>query len=275
MRAHSVFAARLATGILLSLGFVACGSKPDAGLFRVGGTLGGGANAGDGPSETSGESNAAGSSGSSAAASASNAGDSSASGASHGGTSGNTGNGGAATASGGGSSGAPAAGGEAGGAGQIGSSECGVHGANATFFSGTQHCYLVVHELATYADAKTHCSSLGAHLVTLSNKAEDAFAWSISPEEHWIGASDGKGDKEPDPGTYSWVTGEPFTFTNWSSGQPNASQTQCGDSNGGGTCYEHCAFQWTGGEHDGQWNDRYCMHTIAAICEWDDASGGN
>jgi hypothetical protein len=42
--------------------------------------------------------------------------------------------------------------------------------------------------------------------------------------------------------------------------------TDCVD---GGSCYEHCAFQWKGGERDGMWNDRYCMHTIASICEWD------
>ncbi len=278
MRAHSVLAARLVMGVSLSVSLIACSSKPDADLFRVSGSLGGSQSAGAG--ETSGDTSAGASSAGSATAGEPGA----AGGSDSGGASGSTGNGGAATASGGGaidspqagaggSGGSPVAG--DGGAGQTGSSECGVHGPAATFFSGTQHCYLVVHDLATFADAKAHCTTLGAHLVTLANQAEDAFAWSLSPDEHWIGSTDGKGGKEPDPGTYTWVTGEPFDYTNWSSAQPNASKTDCGDANGGGSCYEHCAFQWTGGEHDGQWNDRYCMHTIQAVCEWDDASGGN
>ena len=72
--------------------------------------------------------------------------------------------------------------------------------------------------------------------------------------------------KQSGAGTYTWLTDEPFDYTNWSQDQPNASKTEC---DGGGDCYEHCAFQWKGGDHDNQWNDRYCAHTIASICEWD------
>jgi hypothetical protein len=147
--------------------------------------------------------------------------------------------------------------------------ECSAHGDAATYFSKTQHCYLVVHDLITFADAQTHCNGLGAHLATIANEDEDAFVWSLDTAEHWIGTTDGKGPKEPDPGTYTWLTGEPFNYSNWSADQPNAFQTTCGDSNGGGDCYEHCGFQWSGGEQAGQWNDRYCMHTIESVCEWD------
>ena len=137
---------------------------------------------------------------------------------------------------------------------------------DAIYLPSTQHCYLVDTELRNFAAAQAHCAELKAHLVTLGSEAEHDFAWSIHSEEHWIGAKDGKAPQQSGVGTYRWVTDEPFDYTNWSSEQPNASKTECTD---GGACYEHCAFQWTGGEHDGQWNDRYCMHTIAAICEWD------
>lgn len=130
----------------------------------------------------------------------------------------------------------------------------------------TQHCYLVDNEPRTFAEAQVHCKELKAHLVTLSTEAENDFAWSLHGDEHWIGSQDGKGPKQSGVGKYTWVTDEPFEYTNWSSNQPNASKTECVE---GGDCYEHCAFQWKGGEHDSQWNDRYCMHTIASICEWD------
>jgi len=147
--------------------------------------------------------------------------------------------------------------------------ECSAFGVDAVFSPSTQHCYLVVNDQVTFAAASAHCEMLDAHLVTLGSETENDFAWKLLSKEHWIGLKDGKAPKEQQPGKYAWVTGEPLNYTNWSGGQPNASATDCGESNGGGTCYEHCGFQWTGGSHDGQWNDRYCLHTIASICEWD------
>ena len=155
------------------------------------------------------------------------------------------------------------------GAGNSVAVDCAAHGADATYYSGTQHCYLVVRDLSTYADAQARCTGLGAHLATIANEDENGFVWGLDTNEHWIGTSDNKGPKEAGAGTYTWVTGEPFNYTAWSAGQPNASKTTCGETSGGGDCYEHCGFQWTGGEHDGQWNDRYCLHTIESICEWD------
>ncbi len=166
-------------------------------------------------------------------------------------------------------------GGVAGVSGQAGSgselSDCSAFAADATFLPATQHCYLVDTEPRTFALAQAHCKSLDAHLITLSSEAENDFAWSIHAEEHWIGTKDGKAPKQPGVGTYTWITDEPFDYTNWSPDQPNASGTECGEGNGNGTCYEHCGFQWLVGEHGGQWNDRYCLHTIASICEWDSA----
>jgi hypothetical protein len=146
--------------------------------------------------------------------------------------------------------------------------DCSPLAAGATYLPSTQHCYLVDTELRTFADAQAHCKDLNAHLVTLSDQAENDFAWSIHSDEHWIGSQDGRAPKQSGVGTYTWITGEPFDYTYWSPGQPNASKTDCVD---GGSCYEHCAFQWKGGDKDSQWNDRYCMHTIVSICEWDSA----
>lgn len=144
--------------------------------------------------------------------------------------------------------------------------ECSAISPDAMFLPATQHCYLVDTEQRTFAAAQMHCKELNAHLITLANEAENDFAWSLHGDEHWIGSQDGKMPKQSGVGTYTWITGEPFDYTNWSQDQPNASKTDCVE---GGACYEHCAFQWKGGDHDNMWNDRYCMHTIASICEWD------
>ena len=261
--------------LLLSL--TACGSPNDAHLFSQPAARGGAgaAVAGARPSGAGGDASIAGSdhggSGGAGDIGGANddAGSSDSGGGESAGASGNATGGSPGISGSGGANATAGSGASAGAGGTLG--DCTAHASDATYFSMTQHCYLVVHELSTFEGAAAHCSTLGAHLVTISNEAENAFAWSISPTAHWIGANDGKGPKEADPGSYSWITKEPFSYQAWSSEQPNASATECGDSNGGGTCYEHCAFQWTGGEHDGQWNDRFCLHTIESVCEWESA----
>ncbi len=148
-------------------------------------------------------------------------------------------------------------------------SDCSTFGDGATYYSGTQHCYLVVHDMASFSDAETHCMGLGAHLVTLSDQQENDFVWGLDSNEHWIGATDGKDPKVAGVGTYAWVDGEPFEYTDWSTGEPNGLASACIGMNGGGTCYEHCAFQWAGGTNPGEWNDQQCAHTSEAVCEWD------
>jgi len=173
----------------------------------------------------------------------------------------------------GGASGGPGAG--AGGVlGQGGSNalqDCALFGGAAVYLPSTQHCYLAVREVETFDAAQARCAALGAHLVTLTSAEENAFAWDLSPTEHWIFSRDGKGLNEQRPGTYQWLDGEPFVYSAWSRSQPDAAETDCGDTYHGEKCYEHCAFQWTGGERPGQWNDRFCVHTIESICEWDSA----
>jgi hypothetical protein len=259
---RSMRARHFSTAAILLLGFAACGAPANnSALFGNGGTTFVAVGAGGGNELAGAESGGAAASGapSGGIGNARGTGFGSAAGMSDAGSAG-------ALAGGGGSAGGALIGGAGGGAPLT---ECTAFGPNATYYSVTQHCYLVVHDMATFDDARTHCSDLGAHMVTLSSQDENDFVWSLDTNEHWIGATDGKGPKETGPGTYFWVTGEPFTYSDWSAGQPNASTTSCGSANGGGDCYEHCAFQWSGGNKGGEWNDRYCSNTIDAICEWD------
>ncbi|HEX3776980.1 MAG TPA: C-type lectin domain-containing protein [Polyangiaceae bacterium] len=266
----------------LLFGSAACGSPPNNGLFSsaaagsastgAGGSAsqanGGGVNASGSTGTASG-----GSSGLAASAGTGTAGDSSAG-------SGNGGSSNAGASSGGfsgggalngGSSGSAESGGANGGSGGSTVIDCSRYGDDATYFSDTGHCYLVMHDDADFADARMHCSNLSGHLVTISDQSENDFVWGLDANEHWIGATDGKGPRVMNPGTYSWVDGEPLSYTDWSAGQPNATASTCDDSDGPGMgpCYEHCAFQWAGGDAPGEWNDRLCSHTIEAVCEWE------
>ena len=70
-----------------------------------------------------------------------------------------------------------------------------------------------------WRDARDHCASYGAHLVTIGSAEENAFVHtnfaSLTPEI-WIGASD-----EDVEGDWQWVTGEDWVYTNWAPDEPN------------------------------------------------------
>jgi hypothetical protein len=266
-------AARFSIVAASLLGAAACGSPADnSALFASNGssssTFAGSSSGGSlvESGGSSGKSSSSGTSGSEEAAGAASGG------MSFGGNPSNAGGpGGGAPSGGAANAGAPSggvAGAPAGGGGML--VDCSARSPGATYDPQTKHCYLVVHDLATFVDAMSHCASMGAHLVTLSDQQENDFVWGLDAAEHWIGATDGRGLRDTTPGPYSWIDGEPFVYTDWSQGQPNASATSCPDGTmGGGSCYEHCAFQWSGGAVPGEWNDRLCSHTIEAVCEWE------
>jgi hypothetical protein len=136
------------------------------------------------------------------------------------------------------------------------------------------HCYRVNEAELTFSEARDACQRAGGHLITISSEAEDDFAEQLHDGEHWLGATDGRADTEPGVGTYNWVVDEPFEYSDWQEGQPNAFETDCPDDNDL-DCYEHCAYQ----ADEGDWLDRSCWHTIVSICEWDiddpsETSGG-
>lgn len=98
---------------------------------------------------------------------------------------------------------------------------------------GNGHFYDVVRSQSrlTWEDARAHASALGGHLATLTSAAEDQFVFALvaSRPEAWQGNTFGGpwlGAFQPSPtGTapdqgWVWVTGEAWSYTNWSPGEP-------------------------------------------------------
>jgi hypothetical protein len=85
----------------------------------------------------------------------------------------------------------------------------------------------------TWTDARQACINMGGHLVTSTSLAENNFLFSLWPNG-WIGLTD-----EQTEGVWRWVTGEPYSWSYWNSGEPN---------NAGNEDY----IQFVGG---GRWND--------------------
>jgi hypothetical protein len=79
------------------------------------------------------------------------------------------------------------------------------------------HSYYRSTGSATWTTARTNCSNMGGHLVTITTSGEQSFLYGLWPSG-WIGLTD-----EVVEGTWRWVTGETYSYTNWNSGEPNNS----------------------------------------------------
>ena len=103
---------------------------------------------------------------------------------------------------------------------------------------------------SNWTDAENQALLLGGHLVTISDAAENSWVWGRWGDGRslWIGFTD-----RVTEGAFAWVSGEPVTFTNWRSGEPN-------DGNGVGEDYAY--LYSTGFGLDRQWNDYQNLSSV-------------
>lgn len=95
--------------------------------------------------------------------------------------------------------------------------------------------------------ANDFCQAAGGHLATITSQREKAVIDHLVEESsygrYWLGASDATWE-----GGWQWITGEPFTWTDWDSGQPdNASYNDEGEEN----------YLQVGESFGKRWNDSY------------------
>ena len=90
----------------------------------------------------------------------------------------------------------------------------------STYNPATGHWYDIVSSGAngSWINAENNAIALGGHLVTINDAAEEAWLRAIfgTDTRYWIGFNDAGVE-----GTWVWVSGEPVTYTNWDTGQPN------------------------------------------------------
>ena len=134
------------------------------------------------------------------------------------------------------------------------------------------HTYELFDTGYVWEDAKAYCEQLGGHLMTVTSEAEQKLLEGLLEEggrnSYWLGAS-----KAAD-GSYAWITGESFSYTNWAASQPDNDQ----NSEDSLMAYRNVNSEFTGnfGEwndlnHDGTWNnqDFFGLDNFGFICEWD------
>ncbi len=105
--------------------------------------------------------------------------------------------------------------------------------------------------------AASACESVGAHLMTITSREEQAIATGFAGDcgYCWLGLTDA--DSE---GNFSWITGEPLGYTNWAGGEPN----------------EYCeAEDYVHMHPAGDWNDQQADGGCSSwglmryVCEWE------
>jgi hypothetical protein len=115
----------------------------------------------------------------------------------------------------------------------------------------------------TWSEAQAAARAKGGNLVCLGSAAENRFVWSLIADRPslwttslrqgqadgvgpWIGLVQVRHQAQEPAGGWRWLSGEPFTFSNWAPGKPNNLE-EIED-------YGHF-FRVAGSSDAAQWND--------------------
>ena len=88
------------------------------------------------------------------------------------------------------------------------------------FYNG--HTFKYFSEYKTWTEAKAACEDMGGHLATSTSAEKNTFLGILHANTYiWLG-----GTYDTTKGTWSWITGEEWSYTNWQSGQPSYSNPE-------------------------------------------------
>jgi hypothetical protein len=119
-----------------------------------------------------------------------------------------------------------------------------------------EHCYWLHTDVQTWAGAEAACETDGGYLATVTSDAENKTIVSTAKFGGtrtlvWLGGTDDRSDTDASgPGTYRWITLEPWLYVKWLAGQPDGACTTCTGPPGAQFCT--CDHRMTM-QSDGQW----------------------
>ena len=125
---------------------------------------------------------------------------------------------------------------------------------NRLVWNGNDHSYQRIENPVNWQEAKIYCESQGGYLATIISKDENDFIFSQLGGSYslWIGGTDAGQE-----GTWSWVNGEPWSYSNWDVAEPNSAY---GNEN---------SLEIA---NNGKWNDNNSDRKFWFLCEWDSTS---
>lgn len=136
------------------------------------------------------------------------------------------------------------------------------------------HHYKVYLEETDWESAQTACEALGGHLATITSEEENQFVYELACTYSTELAFLLGGTDQAEEGTFVWVTGEPFEYTNW--GYLNQPDNYRGYKDQDyitlltfdqtGKYHDDSGESW--GTHASEWDDKDGQSN-PYICEWD------
>ncbi|MDB4953794.1 MAG: hypothetical protein JWO36_1363 [Myxococcales bacterium] len=127
-------------------------------------------------------------------------------------------------------------------AGSIGSTRC------------NSLCFVFCSDGVTEPSAEARCQAWGGHLASILSQADEDCLNNAHPDAAWIGHVQASVLLSPAAG-WSWIAGQPVTYTNWSTGQPD-------DGDGIENGAEQCAYKST----TNVWLDAPCTTVNGFAC---------
>ena len=138
------------------------------------------------------------------------------------------------------------------------------------------HTYQLYEVGMTWAEAKAFCEEKGGHLVTITSQEEQRFIEELinrgNKNQYLLGATD-----EEKEGTWRWVTGEKWDYSNWDKNMPDNGEGRQEDYLQIYRINNHYvngsqAFKWNDITIDNYYSpqpDLFRTEHIGLICEWD------
>lgn len=123
------------------------------------------------------------------------------------------------------------------------------------------HTYKLYSNCSSWQEAEAFCELMGGHLATITSAGENEYVFNFMKECGYTSAYFGASDSKQE-GVWEWVTGEPFSYTNWKSGEPNQENT----------AEDYAMFYWkftTGKWNDGDFGGSTNNGGKVYICEWE------
>jgi tetratricopeptide (TPR) repeat protein len=137
-----------------------------------------------------------------------------------------------------------------------------------------EHTYEIYVEDVSWHEARRRCEDMGGHLATVGSRDEEdkiiALVDATAAKYVWLGGYTGY-----DSGGFlraAWITGEPFSYENWTENEPSGKDVDGTD--------ENCLMMWHPNNSDRwAWNDQrsdpvaalpdYFAGNVAYICEYE------
>lgn len=109
--------------------------------------------------------------------------------------------------------------------------------------------------IKTWDESEKMCEALGGKLASITNQAENDFVATLCH----VGEMCRLGHRSPSgycsTNLPNWIDGKPFTYSNWSTGEP------------GYACSEDCLDMHKGGEWNNEWCNNPYKYDKYSICE--------